>query len=333
MKFETNVEPLGRDSPELLVQDGGANRGEQICHLEVEGYVILPGLLNANQVSRLKSQVVGFETTHVDYSVNQRGCSNIQFSDGAISDLIAFPAMVEFIVELCGDVVVMSCDYGRSEPGHPGISLHCDGQPWGSNIFNTEYTSPKLLRVLYYLDDLSPETYPFRVIPRSHWSYHNQANPYLRYKEYPEEVMVTCSAGSAVVFSNNAFHGNYPDVGDRARGSIQLSYRPTWAGPAEPVKPWDPDEVVKLPEPGAGVDGRPQRPHLAAECRQQTGGHTVRGAGYQPEVAGVVYRGAPCVPLQGPTGHRKGAVISSPYFYTKWFGVYLKSDGAIEVSV
>jgi len=223
--------------------------GEQIQHLEVEGYVLLPDMLDADHIARIKAQVATFETTHVDYSVHQRGKSNVQFAGGSVTDLIAFAPMIEFLEKLCGEVVLMSCDYGRSEPGHPGISLHCDGQPWGSKIFPTEYTCPRLVRVLYYLDDLIPAVSPFRVIPRSHLSYHNQANPYLRYEEHPEEVMVTCKAGAAVVFSHNLFHGNYPNVGTYARESIQLSYRPTWSGPTGEVEPWDPAEVAKCAAP------------------------------------------------------------------------------------
>ena len=139
--------------------------GQRIQQLEVEGYVVLPDLLDANHIARLKAQTSQLETTHVDYSVHQRGRSSIQFAGGAISELIAYPPMIEFLKELCGDqVVLMSYDYSRSEPGHPGISLHCDGQPWGSQIFSAEYTCPKIIRVLYYLDDLIPEVSPF---PRS----------------------------------------------------------------------------------------------------------------------------------------------------------------------
>ena len=29
----------------------------------------------------------------------------------------------------------MSYDYSRSEPGCPGISLHCDGLPWWARIW------------------------------------------------------------------------------------------------------------------------------------------------------------------------------------------------------
>ncbi len=221
--------------------------GQQIQQLEVEGYVVLPDLLSADHIARLKEQTVQFETTHVDYSVHQRGRQDIQFAGGGVTELVAFPPMIEFLKAVCGDeIVLMSYDYSRSEPGHPGISLHCDGQPWGSRIFGAEYTCPKLIRALYYLDDLIPEVSPFRVVPRSHLSYHNEANPYLRYEEHPEEVMVTSRAGSAVLFDNYVFHGNYPNVGSYPREALQLSYRPTWAGPAGDVEPWDPDHVANL---------------------------------------------------------------------------------------
>ena len=222
--------------------------GQRIQHLEVEGYVILPERMDPAHIARLKEQVAPMETIPADYSDNQRVAARIQFAGGAVSDLIAYPPTIEFLKVLFGDeIVMMSYDYARSEPGHPGISLHCDGQPWGSHIFAAEYTCPKLIRVLYYLDDLTPEVSPFKVIPRSHLSYHNEANPYLRYETHPEEVMVTCRAGSILLIDNCVFHGNFANTGTYARDALQLSYRPSWAGPMDDVEPWDPEEVAKLP--------------------------------------------------------------------------------------
>ena len=51
--------------------------GQRIQHLEVEGYVVLPDMLDADHIARLKEQASTFETTHVDYSVHQRGRSSI----------------------------------------------------------------------------------------------------------------------------------------------------------------------------------------------------------------------------------------------------------------
>ena len=223
--------------------------GQQIQSLEVEGYLVLPDLLDADQVARLKSETAQLETTAVDYSVHQRGCLAIQFQGGAISNLIAHRPTINFLEKLFGqDVVMMGYGYAISEPGHPGISLHADGQPYGSEIFGMQGSVPWMVRVLYYLDDLTPEVSPFRVVPRSHLSMHDDANPYRRYESHPEEVVVTAKAGSAVLINHRVFHGNCPNTGDRAREMLAIAYRPAWAGPQATVPDWDREQLEKLPE-------------------------------------------------------------------------------------
>ena len=230
--------------------------GERIRQIEVEGYLVLPNLLDDQEITRLKAETATFETKAVDYSVHQRYCSHVQFRGGAVTELVAHPPTMAFLRALMGDnIILMSYHYARSEPGHPGISLHADGQPYGSEIFGYEGSCPWLVRVLYYLDDLTPDVSPFRVVPRSHLSMHPDANPYLRYQSHPEEVMVPVNAGSAVLINHRVFHGNYPNTGRRARELLAIGYRPGWAGPIKDVDAWDPDQVAKLPENLRGVFG------------------------------------------------------------------------------
>jgi ectoine hydroxylase-related dioxygenase (phytanoyl-CoA dioxygenase family) len=223
--------------------------GERIRQIEVEGYVVLPDLLSAQQIARLKAETARLETRAVDYSVHQQVRPHVQFAGGAITELIANPPTIGFLRELFGDaIVLMSYAYARSEPGHPGISLHADGQPYGSQIFGYEGSCPWLVRVLYYLDDLTPEISPFRVVPHSHLSMHDDANPYKRYESHPEEVMVPVTAGSAVLINHRVFHGNYPNIGDRPREMLAIAYRPGWAGPVAEVASWDSADLDRLPD-------------------------------------------------------------------------------------
>ena len=222
--------------------------GHRLRQLEVEGYVVLPDVLSAAEISHLKEQTGQFETTAVDYSVHKQVRDQIQFEGGAVTDLIANPRALDFLRSALGeDIIFISADYQRCEPGFPGISLHTDGQPYGSEIFGHEGSSPIIVRLLYYLDDLTPEVSPFRVVPRSHLSLHGDANPYLRYKSHPEEVMVTLKAGSAIALHYRAFHGNFPNTGDYPRSLITTAYRPAWAGPVHSVAEWNAAEVEKLP--------------------------------------------------------------------------------------
>ncbi len=84
------------------------------------------------------------------------------------------------------------------------------------------------------------------MVPRSHLSFHNDANPYLRYSEHPEQVMVTCRAGSAALINQNVFHGNYANRSDHARELLGIAYRPPWAGPCDKVERWDPQQLANV---------------------------------------------------------------------------------------
>ena len=157
--------------------------------------------------------------------------------------------MLNFIKTLFGDdIICTSCGYVLSRPGHPGIALHTDAQPYGSEIFGNQASAPRLVRVLYYLDDLTPEKAPFKVIPHSHLSLHVDGNPYNRYESHPEETMITCKAGTAVIINQSVFHGNYPNRSRNERRMLAIAYRPAWAGPVYEVEDWPPEKVAKLPD-------------------------------------------------------------------------------------
>lgn len=225
-------------------------RPQQIRHLEVEGYLVMPRLIPPDFIARLKQELAEADMGHTNYSTAQtRAVEQPQWTSRAACELIGFPPMIEFLTQLMGpDIVFTRGFFQRTWPGCPGISMHTDGQPHGSNLFGYEGSCPRLLRVLYYLDDLTPQRAPFRVIPRSHLSFHAQASPYVRYKSHPEEITLVVPAGSAVLIPSLLFHGSHPNLDTQPRELIQLGYRPAWAGPIQPVEEWNPDLVAAAPE-------------------------------------------------------------------------------------
>lgn len=223
---------------------------QRIAHLELEGYVLIPDLLTLEQTETIRSELAPLSTTGTDYSEHQRGRNNVQWDDVPNTlDVIALPAMLDFLKALFGDAILCtSCATAISKPGHPGIAVHTDAQPYGSKIFGVQASSPALVRCLYYLDDLTPQRSPLKVIPRSHLSLHRDANPYNRYLRHPDEVMVTCRAGSCAIINQKIFHANYPNHSDSDRRMLAIAYRPTWAGPVAEVEDWPAEKVAALPD-------------------------------------------------------------------------------------
>jgi hypothetical protein len=226
------------------------NTAQRIRSLELEGFVVLPAVLPPDTLDAVRAEVDRLETTPTDYSEHQRGRPSVENTDSPNAiGLVALPAVVGFLRELFGtELICTSLTYALSRPGHPGIAIHTDAQPYGSKIFGVEASAPVLVRVLYYLDDLTPERSPLKVIPRSHLSLHADGNPYKRYLSHDDEVMVTCPAGSAAIINQRIFHANYPNYSDTNRRLLAIAYRPPWAGPIAEVPDRDPAVVAKLPE-------------------------------------------------------------------------------------
>jgi hypothetical protein len=222
---------------------------QRIKHLEIEGYVMMPGMIPAERIPNIRAELDRLPTKGTDYSENQRGCHDVHFTDSPhCIDLVALPAMIEFLKTLLADeLVCTSCVFALSRPGHPGIALHTDSQPYGSGIFGMQASAPRLVRVLYYLDDLTPAKAPFKVIPHSHLSLHSDNNLYKRYLSHPEEVMVTCKAGTAAIINQAVWHANYPNTSSEDRHLLAIAYRPAWAPPIAAVPDWPADKVGKLP--------------------------------------------------------------------------------------
>ena len=227
---------------------GSFTTAQRIRHLEVEGFVHLPDMLDADQIARLKAELSDVPMECKDYSDCQTYCLEAQWLSQATAELIGHPPMIEFLEALMGPQIVFTRGlFTRTLSGSPPISMHTDGQPYGSSIFSYEGSSPRLVRVLYYLDDLPPERAPFRVLPRSHLSFHAHGNPYVRYKSHPQEVTLCAKAGSALVIPKDVFHGTHPNRDTVPRELIQFGYRPAWSGPVQPMDEWDPRDLAAAP--------------------------------------------------------------------------------------
>ncbi len=225
-------------------------RSQLVRHLEVEGFAVFPEILPPDLIAKIKAELADIEMTHTSYSECQTR-SNVQpqWYSRVAAELIGYPPMIEFLNHVMGpDIMFTRGFFQRSLPGCPGISIHTDGQPHGSDLFGYEGTCPRLLRVLYYLDDLTADRAPFRLIQRSHISFHAESSPYRRYISHPEEITLTVPAGTAVIVPSLLMHGSHPNRDDSARELLQFGYRPDWAGPAGPIEEWDPDLVANAPD-------------------------------------------------------------------------------------
>jgi ectoine hydroxylase-related dioxygenase (phytanoyl-CoA dioxygenase family) len=223
--------------------------GERIRQLEIEGFVLLPNILPRKTIAALVKELSALSTTAVTYSDKQQYVHHVQWLECPHAiELVALRRMREFLETVLGDELICTgCTYARTEPGYPGMALHTDSQPYGSSVFGLQSSAPIMLRVLYYLSDLTAECAPLRVVPYSHLCLHSDAHPYRRYKSNPQEEVITCKAGTAAVINQKLFHAVGANRGKRKRHVFAVSYRPAWAGPISEVPEHDRRNLRRLP--------------------------------------------------------------------------------------
>jgi hypothetical protein len=230
---------------EMLNEDIGL----KIRGLEIDGWTLLPRVLNPEQIERIRGEAEALPLQASSYTEKQWYRHDLQF-DAAPTILAAIeaPASLSFLTRLFGDeILCVSVSYSRSDPGYSGMPLHTDSHPYGSNILEWRGTSPILIRALLYLDEITEQRSPLRVVPHSHLSLHNDSIPYRRYSSHPEEVTVTCKAGDAILINQRLFHAAGPNHSEQPRSMLAISYRPAWAGPALMAPEPDPALLERMP--------------------------------------------------------------------------------------
>ena len=90
----------------------------------------------------LKAELKDLPMTHKDYSKAQTVHHEPQCTSRLVAELIGHPPIAEFLQALMGpDIVFTHGLFTRTLSGSPGISMHTDGQPFGSSIFGFEGSS------------------------------------------------------------------------------------------------------------------------------------------------------------------------------------------------
>jgi hypothetical protein len=222
---------------------------QRLAHLEIEGFAVLPDLIDATTIARIKAECADLPMDTAPYSDEQLFARTApQWHSRSFAQLIGHPPMIAFLKQALGDdIVFMLGHYVMSGPGVPGLALHSDYQPYGSKLKGWNESSPATVRVLIYLDDLTPERAPFTFLPRSHLSLHQASDPYARFDNHPDMVTVCVSAGSGIAFNVRGFHGTHPHTGDIRRTMLEYAYRPAWARCTGPVEEWDMAVIAAAP--------------------------------------------------------------------------------------
>lgn len=209
----------------MLIAMTTAETGEQLDEL---GYVLLPDLMDARLLSKLRERVEqlfaaegGAAGSEFKREPGARRLANLVNKGPVFREVIAHPAVLPLVEHVLGGSVKLSSLNARSVNAHSDKPqpLHCDmgavADERGAWVCNT----------VWMLDDFTERNGSLRIVPGSH-----------RFKRLPQEVLadpladhpeqqvITGAAGAVIVMNAHLWHGGMGNRTPSPRTAVHAFY-------------------------------------------------------------------------------------------------------------
>lgn len=192
------------------------------------GYVLLPGVMGAGLLGRLRERIEQLfasegEAAGREFKIEPgaRRLANLVNKGGAFREIIVHPAVLPLVKHvLRGSVKLSSLNARLANPhGDQPQPLHCDMSALpderGAWVCNT----------VWMLDDFTEHNGALRVVPGSHRSGRLPrdvlADPLA---DHPQQCLITGAAGSVIVMNAHLWHGGLANRTARPRRAAHAFY-------------------------------------------------------------------------------------------------------------
>lgn len=197
--------------------------------LHEKGYVLLPDILNQQQIDWARAAIDKLTPLHWDYTglVDHFKC--IFNRDPLWLPYLDLPGVIELAeAALGGDCHCIGQTAWRSHPGFIGADMHVDYLPIElppSLLADSFFKLPIQIATAHlYLDDITPDLCPTYVIPGSHKA-GRPPQPDETEWQGQKAVAVLCKAGDVLFFRSDLWHaGSRNSSKDKSRYLLQVHY-------------------------------------------------------------------------------------------------------------
>lgn len=202
---------------------------ERLQALHQQGFVLLPGVLDAPRVAAVRAAIDALRPIHWDYQGSLDHYKCVFNRDPFWLPYLDLPPVIELAEAALGDDChVIGQTAWRCHPGLVGSELHLDHLPMAlpsSLLDDPAFELPmQICTAQLYLNDIDAELAPTRVIPGSHRA---GRPPVAGERDWrgrePEPIF--CRAGDLLFFRSELWHAGSPNLSPtRSRYMLQIHY-------------------------------------------------------------------------------------------------------------
>jgi ectoine hydroxylase-related dioxygenase (phytanoyl-CoA dioxygenase family) len=216
---------------------GGANAAQRIF-FETNGYLVLPGALDQDDLNVLREAAERAERKFLaDPNLpgwrrkNITSLTSIVEYDDAFVDLLVHPRVFPIVRDVLGpDIALLYSDYYITPP-HTRSHIHWHQDVGLIGPYNP--LSTMYVKAFFLLSDVAEHGGPTAVLPGSHKFLSDDLVPELDDPtQMPGAVRMAYPAGTVWIFNARCFHAAMPNDSDVTRRVVIYSYAHCW------MKPW-----------------------------------------------------------------------------------------------
>jgi hypothetical protein len=209
---------------------------QQIEALKRDGFVYLPGVFTADEISALRNSMDRLEAIPESYDRHQtpeeggflnKSINNVFNRDRLYLQYLDRSGVIEIEEAVHGaECHVIGMTAWLVGPGRPEQRLHVDWLPLSlpeDVLADPRVKIPVFITTAhYYLDDLYEALGPTQFIPGSHLSGRSPGSETEWHGRTPQSVL--CKAGDVVIFRSEVWHRGTANTSDQVRYLLQVHY-------------------------------------------------------------------------------------------------------------
>jgi ectoine hydroxylase-related dioxygenase (phytanoyl-CoA dioxygenase family) len=192
--------------------------------LDRDGYVVLPGVIDADWLARLRTAFEsGCEKDGGATVVKESGTRHLNDlvnRDPVFEGVYTHPRVLSGVHHILRDAFRVSQIGGRDPlPGYGQQGLHAD---WTARSKGEPF---RIVTAIWLLDDFTGENGATRVVPGTH---HLLTQPPKSFADpasrHPDQRIIVAKAGSVLVFNGHLWHSGTANKSSRSRRVLQCSF-------------------------------------------------------------------------------------------------------------
>lgn len=188
--------------------------------LDRDGYVVLRDILNAEQLADVRAAIERLiAQARLDPTWHAGGTLHLidLVNDPAFDPVWKSSRLLSAIAHVIGyDLRIGSVTYRAPKPGYGAQALHADYMQG----YRGEY---QVATAIVALIDFTETNGPTRIVPGSHLP-GEIAVPSDTDTPHPNQRLMTCSAGSAIVFNGHLLHSGTRNASQETRHALQVTF-------------------------------------------------------------------------------------------------------------